>query len=183
MIPGVGLLSLQIHAPGTAFTQACWVVDDIDAAIPTWVALGVGPFHVLDCHFEAALYRGEPVPLHYRIALAQAGAMQIELAQPLSDHPSSFRDVAPNGGTVLHHLCKFTDDYAGEVAALRAAGIAIANEFVAGDMPVCYADTRDSIGCMLELLTPRQPLLDLYALVASAAVGWDGRDPVRHVGA
>lgn len=170
-----------ILGPGTAFTQTCWVVDDVDPAMAGWLALGVGPFFVLDCHFEDALYRGKPMPLHYRIALAQAGAMQVELIQTLSDHPSSFRDVAPQGGTALHHMCKFTEDYAGDVAALEAAGIAIANAFVAGDMPVCYADTRAQIGCMLEILTPRQPILDLYALVKAAAEDWDGSDSIRHL--
>jgi hypothetical protein len=78
--------------------------------------------------------------------------MQIEQTRP---GPSCYRDVVPEGQTGFHHVCKITDDYARDGAALKARGILIANEFISsGDIPACYADTREEIG-------------------------WDGADPIR----
>ena len=174
-------MTTRILPCGTPLVQNCWVVDDLDAAMANWLALGVGPFFTLETRYDDAIYRGEIVPLECRVGLAQAGPIQIELIQQTSPGPSAYRDVAPRGGTVFHHMCKITDDYAGDAAALRARGIILANELMSGDIPVCYADTRAEIGCMLELIPPAPLLLDLYALVAGSAKGWDGRDPVRAV--
>lgn len=169
----------MLLSPATRLVQNAWVVPRLEPAIEGWLALGVGPFFILERDYPDALYRGAPVPLSFRAALAQAGDIQIELIEQTSDGPSAYRDVVPVGETGFHHMCKITDDFDGDTARLRAAGIAMASELVSDGIPTCYADTRAQMGCMLELLPPAPILLQVYAIVAQAADGWTGTDPVR----
>lgn len=164
---------------GTNFVQNAWVVPDLEKAIEGWVAMGVGPFYVLDRDYPDALYRGQPVPLSFRAGLAQAGSIQIELIQQTSPGPSAYRDVVADGETGFHHMCKITDDFASDTAALRANGIALATEMDSGGIPTCYADTRAQMGCMLELLPPSAILTQIYDIVAAAAKDWKGDAPIR----
>ena len=79
--------------------QNGYVVRDIDAALAHWTGtLGVGPFF----YFERVpiadfRYRGEPSPVEVSIALANSGALQIELIQQRNDAPSMYRDFLRAG--------------------------------------------------------------------------------------
>ena len=42
-----------------------------------------------------------------------------------------------------------------------------------------FHDARDQLGHLLEVYEPSPGLLALYAMVAAAARGWQGNDPVR----
>lgn len=161
--------------------QAAWVVDDLDAAMAGWIALGVGPFFTFEVDMPEALYRGAPEPLRFRGALAQAGDMQIELIQQTSDGPSAYRDVVPKGQSGFHHICRAYGAYDETIAQLRAQGVAPATEARPGGARVCYADTRAQLGCMLEVLDANPAAEALSGLVRRGADGWDGRDPVREV--
>jgi Glyoxalase/Bleomycin resistance protein/Dioxygenase superfamily len=163
----------------TSLVQNAWVVANLESAMRGWLAMGVGPFFVLHQNSPDAMYRGRPVPLSFRVGLAQAGPIQIELIEQLSDGPSAYRDVVPPGHSGFHHMCKLTDDYAGDTKALMATGIVLATEINVFGLKACYADTRQQMGCMLELVPPLPQLLKLYEVVATAARDWSGADPVR----
>jgi hypothetical protein len=167
---------------GTQVVQHAWVVDSLGRAIEGWLALGVGPFFTRRLTWDDAVHRGRVVPLSIRVALAQVGATQIELVEQTSSGDSCYRDVVPAGSTGFHHVCMFTDDVEREAAALTAAGIVIAGELPRpGSTRTIYADTREQIGAMLEILEPSDQLRAWYDLVADGARGWDGRDPVREI--
>ena len=34
-------------------------------------------------------------------------------------------------------------------------------------------------GCMLEVVTRKEGVVERFAQIADAAVGWDGKDPIR----
>ena len=165
---------------GTPLNQNCWVVPDLETAMRSWIAMGVGPFYHFAFSFPEADYRGRTVPLAFKVALAQAGPIQIELIEQTSPGPSCYRDVVPEGQSGFRHVCKITDDYARDVAALKARGIMIANEFISpGNIPACYADTREEIGCMFELVPDVPILRGMGRMVADGATNWDGTDPIR----
>lgn len=162
------------------FIQNCWIVPNIDEAMARWNRMGVGPFFRRDSDYPDAIYRGTPVPLAFKGAIAQAGSVQIELLEQTSEGPSAYRDVVPKGATGFHHMLSITENFESEVEALRASGIAMANEFNSlGGTPVVYADTRDQMGCMLEMLPPSPVIVQIFAKVAEAATDWDGSNPVR----
>ena len=68
--------------------QSAWVVDDLDTAVDAWLKVGIGPFFYVEYTpdlFEESTYRSSPSPISMKIALAQAGDMQIELIEPTGD--------------------------------------------------------------------------------------------------
>jgi Glyoxalase/Bleomycin resistance protein/Dioxygenase superfamily len=165
--------------------QAAYVVDDLDTAMEHWLkAAGCGPFFVIrKVSFEGFRYRGAPGSLVISVGMAQAGAIQIELIQQHSDGPSAYRDTFPNGGTGLHHIGLFTDEFDQEIERLRSLGSPLAHEAHFGDargrVRFGYIDTRAAIGCMLEYVEDKPLIREICATVANAARDWDGSNPIR----
>lgn len=170
----------KLLSRGTRLVQNCWTVDSRDEAVEHWLSAGAGPFYTLERSFPDARYRGRIEPLSMKVALGQAGPIQIELIEQTSPGPSAYRDVAPAGGTAFHHMCKITEQFDEDLEGLIAAGIEVVTEIPGKNgKRTIYADTRAELGCMLELLPPTPELLAIYAIVADAAVDWDGSEPVR----
>ena len=75
--------------------QNAWVVEDVEAAAMEWVnKMGVGPFFITDYTpgtFEEITYHGKPSDLAMRVGIAQAGPVQIELIEPISEQ-CAYRD-------------------------------------------------------------------------------------------
>lgn len=161
--------------------QNCWVVDDLEAAIDGWLGIGVGPFYTFDVDVPDAVYRGRPVPLRFTVACAQAEAIQIELIKQHSDGPSAYRDSVPAGQSGFHHVCRSFGDYDATVAHLARGGVQLATEGEIGGTRFCYADTRATIGCMLEVVDESDGGAALNRLIRDGALDWDGSDPVRRV--
>ncbi len=164
--------------------QNCWVVADVDVAISNWVAIGVGPFFKFDTHFPDAIHRGRIEPLATTVALAQAGDVQIELIAQRSTGPSAFRDSIAAGENGFHHVCREFGDYEEAIARFKRQGFQVAGELSASGARCAYVDTRRAIGCMIEIVDDPDGLnAQLFKMVREAAVGWDGRDPVRMLAA
>jgi hypothetical protein len=167
--------------------QSAWVVDDLDSAVDAWLKVGIGPFFFVEYTpdlFEDSTYRGTPSPISMKIALAQAGDMQIELIEPTGEQANIYRDTVPEGQTAFHHLCYWTDDLDGEIASLGAQGYELAaTGTVAGSgATFAYVDTSPVLGHMTELLTYSDDIKGLFDMVAAASINWDGNDPKRQLG-
>jgi hypothetical protein len=171
-----------IKLPGT-FMQICWVVDDLDAAMRHWhQTANVGPFYAIRSPLISDFrYRGAPGTLDMDAALAQAGPIQLELIQPKGNTPSAYRDAVAPGQTAMHHLGKISDDYDEECSRYRNLGFAAAHSGRVGDARFTYFDTRPSLGCMVELIERDDAILEMFKIVADAAVDWDGREPFREM--
>ncbi|GGD80513.1 VOC family protein [Croceicoccus mobilis] len=159
--------------------QTAWVVDDLDQAMKSWLALGIGPFFRFDLEVPDALYRGRRVPLAFSIALAQAGPCQLELIRQNSEGPSAYRDGVPAGQSGFHHVCRA---FGGFDEGMRSLGVTVdgaATYMEIAGSRTAYVDMRATHGCMIELVD-RTPVSDLLSkTVAEAAGGWDGSDPIR----
>ena len=161
--------------------QNAWVVDDVEAACMRWVnEMGVGPFFVnhYDNAFEAVTYRGEPAELSMYVALAQAGPVQIELIQPLTER-CAYRDSVAPGTTGFHHMCVWTHDIEADTAYFESLGYPTATSGRTGDVAFAYYDTRAFMGCMLEVVTQTPDIVQRFADIAAAGNDWDGKDPIR----
>ncbi|MGW4340556.1 VOC family protein [Rhodococcus koreensis] len=163
-----------------AIVQNCYVVTDLEKACARMHAMfGIGPFvggaeTVLTEH----RYRSKPAPpIRFRGVFAQSGDLNIELVEVLSTGPSAFHDMFERGQQGFHHTAVFCEDYELQRDAWVAAGFEVASEFtshVAGR--VCYIDTRNPLGHMVELYPPSADLRALYAQVRQMSARWDGRD-------
>lgn len=140
--------------------------------------LGIGPF-VGGNEFELSghVYRGRPAaPIRLKVAFVQAGDLNIELVELLSEAPSAFHDMFPAQQEGLHHHAIFCQDYAAQRDELQEHGSPVASEFeVPWGAKICYVDTRATLGHMTELY-PEDPVLrDLYRQARDRAREWDGK--------
>lgn len=161
--------------------QICFIVPDLHAAMRQWQkSERCGPFFIMEkVQPENPVYRGNPTFLEMTVGFAQAGDLQIELIQPLSAEPSAYTDSVERGTTGFHHVCYWVDDYVAERQRYHSLGVATAFEASFGTMRFAYYDTRELIGCMTETLESDAVVKALFDKVRTAAIGWDGRDPVR----
>ncbi|WP_439814392.1 VOC family protein [Zavarzinia sp. CC-PAN008] len=165
--------------------QNGYVVEDLDAALRHWTeVLGIGPFfkipHIPLDFYE---YRGSRVDLDLSIAIGNSGDLQIELIQQHNDAPSPYRDHLLARGPGLQHVSGWSEDYEADIARLAGLGYRPAAQGkIRGAARFIYYDTDGAPGghpgSMMELsdLRPGRALLQA---VRDAAIGWDGRDPVR----
>jgi len=166
--------------------QTAFIVPDLEAAIHHWVRnMGAGPFFVLP-HLLAPgqNYRGAESRADVTLAMGFAGHMQIELIQPLDEHPSVYRETIETRGYGFHHLgIAFADveaasrDYQarGYHEAYRAA-------VPTGGEVVYLDDGTGAAQGFIELLPVTPGMDETFTRFWRASQGWDGADPARPFG-
>jgi hypothetical protein len=166
--------------------QVAYVVTDLDRALEHWTqTVGIGPFVVLEgLEVIDQKYRGQPSDASLTIALAYSGHMCVELIKQNDTTPSVYRELLernPQGG--FHHWAIMTEDLDGEISRYQARGyeVAFSGKVVIGDA-YAYMDTLHDLGGMIELIKLNPAVRELFANLESAAVDWDGRDPIRRPG-
>ena len=164
--------------------QNAWVVDDVEAAAMDWVnTFNIGPFFIAEYGPEVLVdttYRGKPCEMNMMVGIAQSGPIQIELIQPLGEHPSAYRDTVEPGQTKFHHVCVWTSDIDADLAYYTEKGCQIASTGKLIDGPrFAYADTHEKINCMIELLEHNDTVKEIFKMIADAGKDWDGKDPIR----
>lgn len=167
------------------YMQLCWVVPDLDAAIAGWLqSTGAGPFFVFgEVHFTDSNYRGTAMDIApHRASIGYHGEMQIELIQPLGDHPGIWRDIVPYGKAGFHHVGLYCQDYEADRAALLETGAEMAFEGLMMGARTCYVDTTPTVGFMTELVTANPVAEQVFGQIRGASQGWDGSDPIRSMG-
>ncbi|MCU4652105.1 VOC family protein [Roseibacterium sp. SDUM158016] len=166
--------------------QLGYVVDDLDAALAHWTqVLGVGPFFVAEgIPMDTLHYRGTPIRIDQRVAIAQDGPVQVELLQQTGGDRSCFTDFLAARGPGLHHVCVLCEDFDATIEdwAARGVGVLQGGKTATG-LPFAYMDTDPAHGGqVLEIVPASRGLMRYFTMVAEAAEGWDGTDPVRRVG-
>jgi hypothetical protein len=163
--------------------QMAWVVEDLEAAMRRWIdEQGAGPFFVMHhCKLSNVRYRGQPATVDMDVGMAQSGGVQIELIQQHDDLPSCYRDMYRKGQEGFHHICYMVDDLPGALAHFGRRGMPAAIEGNFGKVEFAYVDSRAGIGCMTELVGRHPDIEGFFRMVAGAAKGWDGRDPIRYL--
>jgi catechol 2,3-dioxygenase-like lactoylglutathione lyase family enzyme len=162
--------------------QIAYVVDDAAESAHRWASeLGAGPFFVRP-HIPVTdvVYRGKPGSFDHTSAYGQWGSVMVELVQDHGSGPSAVRDMYAPGQSGLHHLAFFVDDLDLAVSKLGTLGYPLAMSATAGGgVRFHFVDAVASHGHMFELYEPSEHLRTFYAMVADAASGWDGSEPVR----
>jgi len=175
---------LNAHLP---IRQVAYFVPDIRAAaLAHSRTFGSGPYFVLEhVALTSSMHRGVTRPFDHSSAYGQWGALMIEFAMQHNDDPSAFHDMYPagSGRFGLHHTALWVDDLAGAIAGFEVEGLAIAQyaETTTGTA-FAFVDGVECCGHMIELYEPSPGLTGFYAMVAAAAEGWDGADPIRELG-
>lgn len=162
--------------------QNGYVVRDLDAAITAWCAIGVGPWFTLrDLPQEDFRFRGVASRPVLSIAFGNSGPLQIELIQQLNDAPSAYREFLDAGHEGFHHLAWWAVDFDKAMARAVAAGLPVLQDG-GGATKFAYFEAGGVTSTALELSELNESTRAFNAMIADAAVGWDGgTDPVRPI--
>ena len=158
------------------------VVRDIEAAMAHWSQVcGVGPWFYTDrLAVTAFTYRGRRHDgIHLSIALANSGDVQLELIQQRCDTPSMYRDFLAAGHEGMQHWSSWPVEYDATLQRALAGGYTVGQE---GDSPrgrFVYLWNEGHPGTVIEMAHLTDGRKRIFDAVRAAAVGWDGRDPVR----
>jgi methylmalonyl-CoA/ethylmalonyl-CoA epimerase len=141
-----------------AINQIGIVVRDLEKAVEHyWKDLGIGPwvFITLGPGVKKLAYHGEPCPHVVKAAMAQIGALQIELLEPVSGK-SPHQDYLEQRGEGVQHLgiiVENLDQAAQEMKQLGYQEIMSAEGFLPnGEGAAIYFDTQSNLGTLLELI-------------------------------
>jgi hypothetical protein len=161
--------------------QVGYIVRDLDAAIRSWLPLGVGPWFTIRKLAQKGLYRGEHCEPTLSIAFANSGPMQIELIQQHGDTPSIYREFLEAKGEGFHQFAWWITDYDAMIQKAAAAGWPIVWSGGGADgTRFAYFELDPKISTVVEVTELNDGIRGLANLVASAADQWDGvTDPVR----
>ncbi|MEX0665978.1 MAG: VOC family protein [Acidimicrobiia bacterium] len=161
--------------------QIGYIVRDLDAAVQSWCALGVGPwFTVRNMEQKDCRYRGELCEPTISIALANSGAMQVELIQQHDDTPSIYREFIDARGEGYHQLAWWATDFDAVMQKAAAAGWPAVWSGDGGAVRFAYFEPNPEISTVFEVMELNDTSRGMVDLVAIAAAHWDGvSDPVR----
>jgi catechol 2,3-dioxygenase-like lactoylglutathione lyase family enzyme len=162
--------------------QIAYVVNDLrTAARQMSERYGAGPFYLVErIELVSATHRGRPCGFVHSSAYGQWGQVMLELVKQDDDGPSPFRDLYEPGREGLHHLAFFVADLDQAIARYERDGMPLATRATTrGGVSFAFVDAAATLGHMIELYEPGETLLGFYGHVRAAAVGWDGRDPLR----
>ncbi|HWQ79469.1 MAG TPA: VOC family protein [Anaerovoracaceae bacterium] len=143
----------------TKLTQACVVVDDLDAYMKRYHdEYGIGPWIVLNFNSETVsdmVVRGKPVNYSMKLALCDALNVQLEIIEPTDDN-SVYAEFLKAHGPGLHHLSFDTQGYDQVIEDLASRGIkeTFQGGIDAGGMRFTYMDLTKELGFVVELFNP-----------------------------
>ena len=160
--------------------QLGFVVRDLDAALATWVAMGVGPFYVLRNVAQDTSYRGEPCSVVLSVAFANSGDLQIEVIQQHGDTPSIYQEFLASGREGFNQFAFWTQDLA---ATLESIAWPVVWSGGGDGTGYAYVEQPGSPAAILEIMAINPGTEALANLVRTAAQGWDGSNPVRELSA
>jgi len=163
--------------------QMGYVVPDVKAAMQYWAGTcGVGPWFYADkLSVTSFTYGGKRYDdIHVSIGLANSGAMQIELIQQRSDHPSMYLDFLatnPRGG--LQHWSSWPENYDELYEQALKNGFVVGQEGNAPRGRFVYFRNESHPGTVIEMSHATPERRRIFDAVRAAAIGWDGSDPIR----
>jgi hypothetical protein len=166
---------------GRKAIQVAYTVSDLEQAARFWAeAYGAGPFFVFDKApiSDVRLANGQVTTIELGAAVGQWGPVQVELMKWNRVEPAAVSDVLTVPG--YNHIAYFSPDPEAEVRRLEAAGSPLLVSLKFGPVPVFWHDGRATTGTLVEHFPVDDAILGLFTMVAEAADGWDGTDPVRN---
>lgn len=166
-----------------AIMQIAFVPHDFEAALDFWTkTMGVGPFYMLDhIPLVGVRYRGVPTDIDQSVALGYWGDMQIELIVQHNDAPSTYSEWLLAGREGVHHVGVAVPDMASAQALLESNGGTVVHEAeLPGGAQASYIEMPGPAP-IVELIHLDPKFDKLFDFIKSAAIGWDGKDPVRAI--
>lgn len=149
-------MDAQPRSMGKEIVQVGILVKDVEETARKLEKLvGIGPFEILEPDYRNLTYRGKIGRFKIRVALANAGPVQIELMQVLHGE-TIYDEFARRKGYGLHHLGIKTDNMENGMEEMQARGFQVIQS---GDRPGvkwAYLNTEEQTGVIFELIEKKQ---------------------------
>lgn len=156
--------------------QAGHVVADLGLAMQGWLALGVGPWTVIDVDQRTA-YRGVEHAVQTSIGFAHSGAMQIELIEPHGDAASAWHVTRDTGRFGLHHIAYWTDEFDAAMARVEGASLEVVQAGDGNGMArFVYVDVPES-ATLVEIMELTDLSTSFMDDIRAVSEHWDGSGP------
>jgi len=139
--------------------QICVIVPDLDRAVENyWKVFGIGPWKFYTYGkplVKRMTRRGEPCEYKMRVALANVGAMRIELIEPL-EGDTVYREFVEKHGYGVHHVGVLIENMDEALARAGKAELEMTQDGAGfgpdDDGHYAYLDTEALIGTTVELI-------------------------------
>ena len=143
----------------TEIFQVGVIVKDLDKSIEFLTSLGLGPFTIREINHPRANVRGKIVSYQVRIALAQQGAVQLELIE-YQKGTTIQKEFLDEKGEGIHHLLFNVKDLKKTVEKFSRKGVPVlqSDNFVGGG-GLAYMGS-DKIGGIVMEVVQRPPDYD-----------------------
>jgi 4-hydroxyphenylpyruvate dioxygenase-like putative hemolysin len=149
----------QAPFPIDNIAQVCVIVPDLDRAVENyWKVFGIGPWKFYTYGkplVKRMTRRGEPCEYKMRVALANVGAMRIELIEPL-EGDTVYREFVEKHGYGVHHVGVLIENMGEALARADEAGLEMTQDGAGfgpdDDGHYAYLDTEALIGTTIELI-------------------------------
>ncbi len=175
----MGATDGSVELPGVV-RQIGYVVPDLDAALSSWLALGVGPWYILRGQVQSGRYRGQPCTVTLSIAFANTGDLQVELIQQEDDTPSVYREFLDATGGGFNQLAWWAPDFDATIASIRAAGWpTVWSGGEDGGARFAYVEPPAGPAAIVEIMELNALTQGMADMVRGAAESWDGSEPIR----
>jgi catechol 2,3-dioxygenase-like lactoylglutathione lyase family enzyme len=163
--------------------QIGYVVTDLDAALASWVELGVGPWLVIRGLPMQALYRGKPCETTLSLALSNSGEMQLELIYQHDDTPSIFTEFLAASGPGYHQLAYWAEDFDDTMKSVADAGWPVV--WAGGEglgVRFAYVEPPNCPATVVEISELTDAQAATAKFIRDTAANWDGTEPIREMG-
>lgn len=166
--------------------QMGYVVRDIRAAMDAWIEHGVGPwFYFEKVETDYFRYRGADSPMQMSVAIANTGALQIELIEQRNDAPSLYKEFLDSGREGFQHVSYWTTDYQALYDKALSLGYIVGHEGAIGGEQGRFAYFENHLahgaGTMIEISDISGPKGLFFQHVRELSASWDGTDPIRQL--
>jgi Glyoxalase/Bleomycin resistance protein/Dioxygenase superfamily len=161
--------------------QVAYAVDDVRSAARSFAEhIGAGPFFVRRHRpMRSVVHQGTEGAFDHSSAYGQWGTVQIELVEMHDVRPAALADIV-HRTSGIHHMAYFVSSIDDERQRLERLGwpsVLLAQ--TASGLRFAFHDARAPLGHLIEIYEPSDDVIALYTMVAQAASGWTGEDPVR----
>jgi hypothetical protein len=167
--------------------QIASIVPDVEQAVESCLAMGIGPFFMTGEVTLQRTYEGAQGEVELSAGLSYFGDVQLELVRQDNDVPSTFLDYQrshPAGG--LHHIATWTEGSVLDAfAAAQAEGspLEIEQQFANAEGRVyelyLTQPGESAPPFRLQLLERTDEYEQLFAKMRAACQDWDGSAPRR----
>jgi hypothetical protein len=162
--------------------QIAWVVDDLDEALPGWIAMGVGPFYVMrHLRLVETSYYGRPVEIDMSAALGNWGDIQIELIVQHNPGDSIYNEWKKSSQKGPNHILVAAADFAAADRALTAAGGVVAQEGLAPGLARMKYFDMGSSRPYIEIGLAAPGMIQQILRMQSETAAYDGTNPIRDI--